>query len=211
MNFIAGTRITCAGKRRRGTNFPLPASYLTRDPESKGKRIAVVSRQDFDRIYDEQADYVYNLACRLTRSRTDAEDLYQESFLKVYRFLPKFRGGSVRSWLRRIVVTTNISSHRGLKNKPLLPLDEKPGWKESIPDDNAGPEKIAEQTEATFRLKEALSELTDDARTVLVLREIEGLDYQEIADALEIPKGTVRSRLARAREALRLVLDGPHG
>ncbi|MCA9781476.1 MAG: sigma-70 family RNA polymerase sigma factor, partial [Candidatus Eremiobacteraeota bacterium] len=108
-------------------------------------------------------------------------------------------------------ITTNISSHRGLKNKPAVALDEKPGWKEAIPDESAGPERIAEQADAGKRLEQALNELTEDARVVLILREIEGLDYQEIAEALEIPKGTVRSRLARAREALRAVLEARHG
>ena len=167
--------------------------------------------QEFDSIYKEQADFVYSLSRRLSKTRSDAEDLFQESFLKAYRFFPKFRGGSVKSWLRRIVITTNISSHRGLKNKPSVALDEQPGWKESIPDESAGPEKLVEQADVTKRLEEALSELTDDARTILVLREIEGLDYQEIAEALEIPKGTVRSRLARAREALRVVLEARDG
>jgi RNA polymerase sigma-70 factor (ECF subfamily) len=170
-----------------------------------------VSDQEFDTIYEEQADYVYSLSRRLSKTRCDAEDLFQEAFLKAYRFLPKFRGGSVKSWLRRIVINTNISSHRGLKNQPTLPLDEKPGWKESIPDESAGPEEVAEQTDASNRLQDALAELTEDARKVLVLREIEGLNYQEIADVLEVPKGTVRSRLARAREALRVVLEGRDG
>lgn len=166
-----------------------------------------MSGQDFDSIYEEQADYVYSLSRRVSKTRSDAEDLFQEAFLKAYRFLPRFRGGSVKSWLRRIVINTNISNHRGLKNQPTLPLDEKPGWKESVPDKSAGPEEMAEQADTTERLQDALAELTEDARTVLVLREIEGLNYQEIADLLEVPKGTVRSRLARAREALRQVLE----
>lgn len=170
-----------------------------------------MSGQDFDTIYEEQADYVYSLSRRLSKTRSDAEDLFQDAFLKAYRFLPRFRGGSVKSWLRRIVINTNISKHRGLKNQPSLPLDEKPGWKESIPDESAGPEELAEQTDAKRQLQDALSQLTEDARAVLVLREIEGLDYQEIADLLEVPKGTVRSRLARAREALRRVLEGSDG
>ena len=167
-----------------------------------------MSGQDFETIYEEQANYVYSLSRRLSKTRSDAEDLFQEAFLKAYRFLPKFRGGSVKSWLRKIVVNTNISNHRGLKNQPVLPLDEKPGWKESIPDESAGPEEVAEQTEGNRRMQEALAELTEDARAVLVLREIEGLNYQEISEVLEVPKGTVRSRLARAREALRVVLEG---
>lgn len=166
-----------------------------------------MSGQDFDTIYEEQADYVYSLSRRLSKTRSDAEDLFQEAFLKAYRFLPKFRGGSVKGWLRRIVINTNISAHRGLKNQPTVALDENPGWKESIADESAGPEQLAEISDSGRRLQNALEELTQDARRVLVLREIEGLNYQEIADVLDVPKGTVRSRLARAREALRVVLE----
>lgn len=170
-----------------------------------------LANEDFDKVYQEQADYVYSLACRLSRSKVEAEDLFQESFLKIYRFLPKFRGGSLKGWLRSIVVTTNISLHRGLKNKPLAALDESPGWKESLPDLEAGPDEMAQRGDDKRVLREALAKLSEDARTILILREIEGLDYQEIAELLSLPKGTVRSRLARAREALRKVLEGNHG
>ena len=170
-----------------------------------------LSNSDFDKIYHEQADYVYGLSRRISKSKCDAEDLFQEAFLRAYRFLPKFRGGSVKGWLRRIVVTTNISRHRGLKNQALVPLEQNPGWKESIPDEQAGPQEVVEQADDQRRVQLALEELGEDARTILVLREIEGLDYQEIAEVLEIPKGTVRSRLARAREALRLVLEKRDG
>lgn len=170
-----------------------------------------LSNSDFDKIYHEQADYVYGLSRRVSKSKSDAEDLFQEAFLKAYRFLPKFRGGSVKSWLRRIVVTTNISKHRGLKNQALIPLEQNPGWKESIADEQAGPQEVIEQSEDKRRVQLALQELGEAARTILVLREIEGLDYQEIAELLEIPKGTVRSRLARARESLRVVLEERDG
>ena len=165
----------------------------------------------FDHVYEEQSNFVYNLARRLSKTQTDAEDLFQESFLKVLRFLPKFRGGSVRSWVRQIVVTTNISRYRGKKNQPQAALDEHEGWKESIPDESAGPETQAEQEEQKRELNEALERLNESAREILVLREMQGLSYDEIAELLEVPKGTVRSRLARAREALRVVLEGSDG
>jgi RNA polymerase sigma-70 factor (ECF subfamily) len=144
------------------------------------------------------------------KSSSDAEDLFQDSFLKAYRFLHQFRGGSAKGWLRRIVVTTHISSSRGFKRMPALPLEES-GLLDLIPDASAGPADLAERTDAARRLRLALQELPADARTVLVLREFEGLDYEGIAETLKINKGTVRSRLARAREALRHVLVGPDG
>ena len=165
-----------------------------------------MSGRDFDRIYCENSDYVYALSRRLSHSRTDAEDLFQESFLKAYRFLHQVQVESVKGWLRRIVVTTHISRHRGRKREPDLPLEERLEWVESLADERSDPEVLAQRAEANQRLLAALNELSEDARTTLVLREIEGLNYQEISEALDIRKGTVRSRLARAREALRLVL-----
>lgn len=171
-----------------------------------GKNRPTIS-EEFDKLYEEQADFVYNLSRRLSKTRSDAEDLFQDTFLKAYRFLPKFRGGSVKSWLRKIAVTTNISRHRGLKNQPTVAMDAHEGWKDSLPDQSEGPVEQAERGETREQIESALRQLSEDARTILVLREIEGLDYDELSTTLDIPKGTVRSRLARAREALRKVLE----
>ena len=162
---------------------------------------------NFEEIYEEQADYVYSLSCRLSRGNADAEDLFQEVFLRVHRFLPKFSGGSIRGWLRRIVVNTNTSMKRGRKNQALAHLDEIPGWKESLPDDGEGPDRAAELSSLREGLEKALADLSEDFRTVLILRELQELDYQEIAELLNVPVGTVRSRLARARMALRKQLE----
>ena len=162
---------------------------------------------DFEELYQEQADFVYNLSRRLSRGNADAEDLFQEVFLRVHRFLPKFQGGPIQGWLRRIVVNTNTSMRRGKKNQTLAHLDESPGWKESIPDSGETPQEAAERTSTREGLEQALAHLSEDFRTVLILREIEDLDYSEIAELLNIPVGTVRSRLARARMALRKQLE----
>ncbi len=150
---------------------------------------------------------MYNLSRRLSRGNADAEDLFQEVFLRVHRFLPKFQGGPIRGWLRRIVVNTNTSMKRGKKNQTMAHLDESPGWKESIPDSGETPHEVAERTSTREGLEQALAHLSEDFRTVLILREIEDLDYSEIAGLLEVPVGTVRSRLARARLALRKQLE----
>lgn len=161
----------------------------------------------FEQVYEEQADFVYSLSRRLSRGNADAEDLFQEVFLRVHRFLPKFQGGSVRGWLRRIVVNTNSSMKRGKKNQALAHLDEMPGWKESLPDSAETPDELAERASAREGLEQALARLSEDFRTVLILREVEDLDYSEIAELLNVPVGTVRSRLARARMALRKELE----
>jgi len=90
-------------------------------------------------------------------------------------------------------------------------MDAHEGWKESLPDTDAGPAEKTERRENKEELAEALAHLSEDARTVLILREIEGMDYSEISETLGIPKGTVRSRLARAREALRKILEARVG
>ena len=166
---------------------------------------------EFEDVYQEQADFVYGLSRRLSRGAADAEDLFQEVFLRVHRFLPKFQGGSVRGWLRRIVVNTNSSLKRGKKNQALTMLDESPGWKESLPDPTAGPAEQVEQGAELRVLEHALAQLTEDFRTIIVLREVEALDYAEIAEVLNVPVGTVRSRLARARMALRKQMEAKHG
>lgn len=162
---------------------------------------------DFQEVYEEQADFVYSLSRRLSRGPADAEDLFQEVFLRVHRFLPKYQGGSVRGWLRRIVVNTNFSMKRGKKNQTMAHLDDNPGWKENIPDTSVGPSELAERSDSQKILEQALAKLSDDFRTILILREVEDLDYTEIAEVLDVPIGTVRSRLARARAALRKQLE----
>lgn len=165
------------------------------------------SKPPFEEVYEQQADFVYGLSRRLSRGNADAEDLFQEVFLRVHRFLPKFQGGSVRGWLRRIVVNTNHSMKRGKKNQTLAHLDEMPGWKDSIPDAAEGPSELAERGDVRRGLEKSLACLSDDFRTILILREVEDLDYSEIAEVLDVPVGTVRSRLARARMALRKQLE----
>lgn len=171
------------------------------------KVLSMSQTPDFEDVYEQQADFVYSLSRRLSRGKSEAEDLFQEVFLRVHRFLPKFQGGSVRGWLRRIVVNTNSSLKRGKKNQTLASLDEAPGWKESLPDQGELPLQVAERSDTRRDLQRALAELSEDFRTILILREVEDLDYAEIAEMLEIPVGTVRSRLSRARMALRKLLE----
>jgi RNA polymerase sigma-70 factor (ECF subfamily) len=169
--------------------------------------VSMSQTPDFEDVYQEQADFVYSLSRRLSKGSADAEDLFQEVFLRVHRFLPKFQGGSVRGWLRRIVVNTNSSMKRGKKNQAVAHLDETPGWKESLPDSSEGPLEVVERADSRQTLEQALARLSEDFRVILILREVEDLDYSEMAEVLNVPVGTVRSRLARARMALRKQLE----
>ena len=142
----------------------------------------------------------YNLARWLTRNDHDAEDVVQESYLRAYKFFGGFRGGDGRAWLLTIVRNTCYTSSMpsSIDSCPAS-LDDAANTIES---DAPSPE--AEMIKSADRklVTKALEELPLEFREVLVLREMEGMSYKEIADITEIPLGTVMSRLARARKRL---------
>jgi RNA polymerase sigma-70 factor (ECF subfamily) len=144
-------------------------------------------------------DAAYNLARWLTRNEHDAEDVVQEAYLRAFRFFDGFHGVDGRPWLLAIVRNT---CHTWLaQNRPVAttPLDEEQhAVASAVPDPEAG----LIQREDQQLLRQALEELPAEFREVIVLRELEGLSYKEIAGIAGIPLGTVMSRLARARERL---------
>lgn len=154
---------------------------------------------------------VYNLALRLSRSREDAFDLSQEIFLRVWRALPGFKGTAAFStWLYRLTYNLCLDHARKAKRRREQPLVRQDGdgpeqpleW----PDLRYSPESQWDKRELREAIARAMHRLTPEQRAVLTLREIRGLSYDEIAEALRLPAGTVKSRLARAREALREIL-----
>lgn len=165
----------------------------------------------YDAIFEEYAPYVYNLAYRYTGNAADAEDLTQEAMVRVYRFMDSFRGGSFRSWLFRIVTNLFFTRRRREKRLPLQPLERVlPGgevMEEVLPDRSEDPGELVEQGGLEDYLLDALHSLPENFRAALVLRDVEGLTYEEIAEALDVPLGTVRSRISRGRELLRTELN----
>ena len=167
-----------------------------------------VSESEF---LEKHSALVYNLALRLVGNATDAEDLAQDALIRALKALPGFRGeSSLSTWVYRITVNTwknrvRSEKRRGLWKMVSLNLftgedhDEEPAFKADEPALDAG----LETEEKGQLVQKALLELDEDDRAIVVLREIEGQSYQEIAQALEIPEGTVKSRLSRARDALR--------
>ena len=151
-------------------------------------------------------DRAFNLAFRLTGSREDAADAVQEAFLKAYRGIRSFRRqSSFYTWLFRIVVNEVRSRRRsGAARCPSFSLDaaDGPGLRADGPD----PSEQASLAERRQIVEEALQSLEFDQRAIIVLRDIEGRDYAEIAEVLGCPQGTVKSKLHRARMALKDVL-----
>lgn len=150
---------------------------------------------------------VYHLALRLCGSPEDAMDVAQDAFLAAWRGLPNFRGeAGFSTWLYRLVNNAAIDHLRKTKKQQSdVSLDDDEGRLE-LPDGGPGPQETAEGGELRTAVAAGLDLLGDDHRQVLVLREIQQLSYDEISDALGLDLGTVKSRLSRARSALRKIL-----
>jgi RNA polymerase sigma-70 factor, ECF subfamily len=162
-------------------------------------------RLRFEQLVLPHVDNAFNLARWLLRNRTDAEDVAQEALLRACRFFRGFQGGDARAWLLRIVRNTCYSWLE--KNRPrelMVEFDE-----ELYPQSVATPESIAIADEGREHLSRALETLPPRFREVLVLRELEGCSYKEIAAITSIPIGTVMSSLSRARRQLYCALANP--
>src|SRR6185295_7699480 len=155
---------------------------------------------------------VFNLAFHLLGDRDEALDLSQEVFLRVFRTLSRFRGQSaLRTWIYRIVVNQARNRQRWWRRRrrtDLVSLDEHITNHGELPAPGNGgsPDRILGQKQLAERIRTSLDQLPFDQRTAIILREIDGLSYEEIGFSLGIAVGTVKSRLARAREALRAQL-----
>jgi RNA polymerase sigma-70 factor (ECF subfamily) len=158
----------------------------------------------FTEVYRDYEATVYNLALRMAGDPFDAADLTQEVFLRVYRHLGKFRGGSsLKTWVFRVALN-HCRSRLGRRRPPGRSLDDpdEPAARE-LADPGRGPEAQALANDAARRVEAALARLPLPFREAVVLRDLEGLAYEEIAAVLGTRVGTVRSRIARGRERLR--------
>ncbi|MDR0380944.1 MAG: sigma-70 family RNA polymerase sigma factor [Oscillospiraceae bacterium] len=169
----------------------------------------------FEALVNAYQKRVYTLAFRMTHSREDAFDLSQEIFLKVYRALPRFKAeSSFSTWLYRLASNVCLDHARKAARRREQPMSawEQEGESQPVewPDMRYSPEAVYEKAELREAVAEAMDKLTPEHRIVLTLRDIERLSYAEIAAALELEEGTVKSRLARARAALCRILTA-HG
>jgi RNA polymerase sigma-70 factor (ECF subfamily) len=162
-------------------------------------------------LVGEHQRMVVQLAVNLLGDRDEALDLSQEVFLRVFRTIHRFRGqSSLRTWIYRIAVNQARNRHRFWRRRhraDQVSLDAHvAAHGDVISGSDAGPDRVLAQKELAARLKNALEHLPFDQRTAIILREIDGLSYEEIAYSLGVAIGTVKSRLTRARQALRLEL-----
>ena len=166
---------------------------------------------DFDQVYERFRLPVWRLARRLTESEEEAFDATQEVFLRVWRGLPGFRGeAKLSTWVFQIAWNYLRGYRRKMGRTLNLVSEDFDGECDvvaSVRDSGPDPERRAQATEMLDRVEGALRRLPEHYRVVVWLRDGEDLSYQEIADTLDVPIGTVRSRLARAREALRDLVE----
>ena len=161
---------------------------------------------DLVRVYQDQ---LFALIVRMVPDRDQAADVVQEAFFSAYKHMDAFRGGSVKSWLNRIAVNAAMDTQRARKRRPVQPYPEleDESWQPPTGDD-ADPERTAVLNERTRALSQALALITDDQRAAIVLYDVEGYDYVEIAEMTSVSLGTVKSRIHRGRLALRGLLEG---
>ena len=167
---------------------------------ARGSPLLRMPSQRFDDTILPHLDAAYNYARWLTRNDAEAEDVVQDAAIRAFRFLPSLRTENPRAWLLTIVRHTWYA--RLARHKAQARVTEYDEMTDPRPDHHPDPEALLVQQQTVDRVRRAVDSLPVDFREVVVLRELEGLSYKEIAEVVGIPMGTVMSRLSRARERL---------
>lgn len=154
----------------------------------------------FETLLQRHQAACFSLALRILGDRDEAMDALQDSCIKAWRAIGDMRGGSFRSWMSSIVARTSLDRIRA--RRPQIALEGDEGTVIPLPDPRPGPETAALARERVHAIEVGLSRLSPDHRAIILMRDLNGMSYEEIAAALELPVGTVRSRLARARAGL---------
>jgi RNA polymerase sigma-70 factor (ECF subfamily) len=159
-------------------------------------------------------DSLYNTALRILGDEDLAADATQEAFISAFKSISSFRGGSFKAWLMRTVTNACYDELRRQKRRPTTPLEpdtedgdemDSPRW---LADPGMTPDQKAEADELEHALQHCLNNLPLEFKTVVVMADIQGLDYSEVSTVVRVPLGTIKSRLARARLRLRECLQG---
>jgi RNA polymerase sigma-70 factor (ECF subfamily) len=171
------------------------------------QRVKQGERSAFDLLVVKYQHKILNLIMRYVKDPSEALDVAQEAFLKAYRAMPSFRGDSAfYTWLYRIAINTAKNHLVAAKRRPVnleFEITESESFEPfAALRDGDTPEHLALTDEIGEAINRAVSDLPEELRTAILLREIEGMSYEEIAQAMECPVGTVRSRIFRAREAI---------
>lgn len=181
-----------------------------RDSDTEEQRLVARSREGdlgaFNALVESYQGRVYNLCLRILGSPEAAEDAAQEAFLSAYRAIGRFRGDVFRAWLLRIAVNACTDELRRRRRRPQMSLDASPAAVDGPlepPDTSASPEEWALRAEMNRHLQAGLLRLPIDQRAAVVLCDVQGLSYEEIAASLAVSIGTVKSRISRGRARLR--------
>jgi len=171
------------------------------------QRVQQGDKKPFDLLVLKYQNRIIKLVSRYVREPGDAQDIAQEAFIKAYRALPDFRGDSAfYTWLYRIAINTAKNHVVALSRRPVeARLENADGEQIDVEDlqkDIETPENLLLANEIKQTILDAMDKLPEDLRVALTLREVEGLRYDEIAETMDCPIGTVRSRIFRAREAV---------
>src|SRR6266498_4505449 len=159
-------------------------------------------------------DSVYNTALRILGDENLAADATQEAFISAFKSISSFRGGSFKAWLMRTVTNACYDELRRQKRRPTTPLEpdtdegeemDSPRW---LADPGMTPDQKAEADELEHAIQHCLNNLPIEFKTVVVMADLQGMDYTDVAVAVRVPLGTIKSRLARARLRLRECLQG---
>jgi RNA polymerase sigma-70 factor (ECF subfamily) len=180
------------------------------------QRVQRGDRRAFDLLVLRYQQRIVKLIMRYVRDPAEAQDVAQEAFIKAYRALPGFRGESAfYTWLYRIAINTAKNHLAALQRKPVdyeIDLQDPANYELNAQlRDEETPEGLAMQEELRRTVERTIASLPDDLRTAIMLRELDGLSYEEIASAMDCPVGTVRSRIFRAREAIDRSIDAMTG
>ncbi|MFW5867535.1 MAG: sigma-70 family RNA polymerase sigma factor [Armatimonadota bacterium] len=185
--------------------------HLTqREIEMAVERARKGDRAAFGLLVDEYKDKIYNYVARMLNDPSEAEDVTQEAFVRAYKSLPRFRGASsFHTWLYRIASNLAIDVVRKRKRQdPTFSLDEPlesddGEYERELPDESGGPEDRTSTRETRVAVRRAIMDLPEKLRDVMILYELQGETYDDIADILDVPLGTVKSRLFNARNRLK--------
>ncbi|MDH5444707.1 MAG: RNA polymerase sigma factor RpoE [Gammaproteobacteria bacterium] len=171
------------------------------------ERVQRGDKQAFDLLVKKYQQRIMNVLTRFLSNPEDVMDITQEAFIKAYRALPTFRGDSAfYTWLYRIAINTAKNHLVAQNRRPtqgLVDSDEAEQYEGAdLLREHATPEQLMQKEQVQQVIHQAFEELPEDLRTAISLRELEGMSYEEIAEAMDCPIGTVRSRIFRAREAI---------
>lgn len=193
-----------------------PDQPLEDPAQRRDLRLLEVARQGnldaFNELVVLHQDHLFALVARMVPDRDQASDAVQEAFFNAYRNLASFRGGSVRGWLSRIAVNVALDVQRARRRRPVQPYPEleDDSWQPPA-GDSFDPERVLVDRERSRMLANALTQITSEQRAAIVLYDVEGYDYGEIASMTGVSLGTVKSRIHRGRLALRSLLVSERG